>query len=116
GSFTGRAPVHPRTVPPPSEGLLGRDSKLRHSDWVLWAAVFSLATLGVLLVAAATKPANPTHPFAEAEHQGLFLVIGVVLAALAAIADYRAMRGAAPVIYALGLLGLLATFVIGSDV
>ncbi|MGH3264574.1 MAG: FtsW/RodA/SpoVE family cell cycle protein, partial [Trebonia sp.] len=100
----------------PSEGLLGRDSKLRHSDWVLWAAVFSLAALGVMLVAAATKPTNPAHPFSQAEHQALFLVVGGVFAALAAVADYRAMRGAAPVIYAFGLLGLLATFAIGSDV
>ena len=116
GSFTGRPVARPRTVPAPSEGLLGRDSKLRHSDWVLWAAVFSLATLGVLLVAAATKPLDPLHPFSKAEHQALFLVIGVVLAGLAAVADYRAMRGAAPIIYVFGLLGLLATFVIGSDV
>jgi len=116
GSFTGRTPARPRTVPPPSEGILGRDSKLRHSDWALWAAVLSLSMIGVLLVAAATKPTNPTHPFSEAEHQALFLVIGLVLAGLAAVADYRALRGAAPIIYALGVLGLLATFVIGSDV
>jgi rod shape determining protein RodA len=116
GSFASRTPARPRTVPAPSEGLLGRDSKLRHSDWVLWAAVFSLSALGVMLVAAATKPSNPSHPFAAAEHQALFLAIGVVLAGLAAIADYRAMRSAAPVIYLLGLLGLLATFVVGSDV
>ena len=116
GPVAGRAGPRPRTTPPPSEGLLGRDSKLRHSDWVLWAAVLSLSMLGVLLVAAATKPQNPTHPFAVAEHQVLFLAVGVVLAALAAIADYRAMRSAAPVIYILALLGLLATFVIGSSV
>ncbi len=108
--------ARPRTVPPPSEGLLGRDSKLRRTDWILWAAVLSLCLLGTLLVAAATKPRNPTHPFAGAEHQAMFVLVGLVLAVLASRADYRAMRSAAPVIYVLGLLGLLATFVIGSNV
>src|SRR5690348_6164844 len=116
GSLANRQTARPRIVPPPSEGILGRDSRLRRSDWVLWAAVLSLSMLGVLLVAAAAKPSNPTHPFAAAEHQVLFLVIGLVLALLASVADYRAMRSAAPVIYVLGLLGLLATFVIGSNV
>src|SRR5690348_9963873 len=103
--LTNRTPTRPRTTPPPNEGLLAKGSKLRRSDWVLWAAVLSLSTLGVLLIAAATKPANPTHPFRVAEHQVLFLVVGVVLAVLAAHADYRAMRASAPVIYLLGLLG-----------
>ena len=77
--------ARPRTVPPPSEGLLGRDSKLRRTDWVLWAAVLSLCLLGTLLVAAATKPKNPTHPFAGAEHQAMFVVVGLVLAVLASL-------------------------------
>ncbi len=111
-----RGLTRPRTTPPPSEGLLGKDSKLRYSDWVLWAAVLSLSMLGVLLVAAATKPANPTHPFHVAEHQAVFLAVGFVFAVLTSLADYRAMRSAAPVIYVLGLLGVLATFAIGTDV
>jgi rod shape-determining protein RodA len=115
GSLASRPSSRARTVPA-SDGMRGRDSKLRHSDWVLWAAVLSLSLLGVLLVAAASKPLNPRHPFATAEHQVLFLVIGVVLAVVAAVADYRAIRSSAPVIYALGILGLLATFVIGSSV
>jgi rod shape determining protein RodA len=115
-TLANRTPTKPRTVPPRDDGLLAKGSKLRRSDWVLWAAVLSLSMLGVLLVAAATKPANPTHPFRVAEHQVMFLAIGVVLAVLAAHADYRAMRASAPVIYLLGLLGLLATFVIGSNV
>jgi rod shape determining protein RodA len=103
-------------IQPASEGLLGRESRLRRSDWVLTAAVLSLALVGVLLVAAATQPLNKTHPFTVVKHQVLFLFVGLVLAALASIADYRAIRSLAPVIYVLGCLGLLATFVIGSSV
>jgi rod shape determining protein RodA len=93
-----------------------RQSKLVHSDWILWAAVGSLSLIGVFLVAAATKPLNPRHPFAVAEHQVLFALVGVAFAVVASIADYRAIRSSAPVVYGLAILGLLATFAIGSSV
>jgi rod shape determining protein RodA len=108
--------TRPRRMMPPSDGILGRESRLRRSDWVLTAAVLSLSLIGVLLVAAATQPLNKTHPFAIVKHQILFLAVGLGLALLAAVADYRAIRSSAPVIYVLALLGLLATFVIGTSV
>jgi len=100
----------------PAQGLLARGSRLRRFDWVLTAAVLSLSALGVLLVAAATRPLDPRHPYATAEHQVLFLAIGLMLAVAASLADYRSIRALAPVIYGLALLGLAATFVIGTDV
>ncbi|MDQ1495740.1 MAG: rod shape determining protein RodA [Actinomycetota bacterium] len=107
-----------RRMTPESVGLLGRESRLRQSDWVLTAAVLSLSLIGVLLVAAATSrtAANKLHPYSITKHQILFLLIGLVLAVIAAMADYRAVRSSAPVIYVLGLLGLLATFAIGTSV
>jgi rod shape determining protein RodA len=111
-----RTATRPRRMMPPSEGILGRESRLRRSDWVLTAAVLSLSLIGVLLVAAATQPLNKTHPFAIVKHQILFLAVGLGLALLAAVADYRAIRSSAPVIYVLACLGLLATFVIGTSV
>ena len=100
----------------PAQGLLARGSRLRRYDWVLTAAVLSLSAIGVLLVAAATRPLDPRHPYGTAEHQVLFLVIGLMLAVAASLADYRSIRALAPVIYGLALLGLAATFVIGTDV
>jgi rod shape determining protein RodA len=103
---------------PESVGLLGRDSKLRQSDWILTGSVLSLSLIGVLLVAAATSrtPTSTAHPYSMAEHEVLFLVVGIGLAVVAAMADYRAIRSSAPVIYVLGCLGLLATFAIGTSV
>ncbi len=94
----------------------GRLARLWRSDWILWAAVFSLSALGTLLVAAATKPLNPLHPFATAEHQVLFFAVGLAFALVATVVDYGAIRSSAPVLYVLAILGLLATFAIGSSV
>jgi rod shape determining protein RodA len=110
------AAPRPRRITPASDGLLGRESRLRRSDWALTAAVLSLSLIGVLLVAAATRPLNKLHPYAIVEHQVLFCAVGLGLAMVAAMADYRAIRSSAPVIYVLACLGLLATFAIGSSV
>jgi rod shape-determining protein RodA len=110
------AAPRPRRMNASNAGILGRESRLRRMDWILTAAVLSLSLIGVLLVAAATKPLNKTHPFAVVEHQVLFLAVGLGFGAAAAVADYRAIRSSAPIIYALACLGLLATFVIGSSV
>ncbi len=104
-----------RSVPDAS-GLLGRESRLRRSDWVLTAAVLSLCLIGVVLVAAATEPKLKLHPYLYVKKDILNLVIGMVLAAVASKIDYRAIRALAPFIYGFGCLGLLATFVIGTSV
>ncbi|ABK52525.1 cell cycle protein [Acidothermus cellulolyticus 11B] len=94
----------------------GRWQRIWHGDWALWAAVLSLAGLGVVLIAAATKPLNPTHPFTLAKQQLLFLVVGAAFAVLASLVEYRTIRAAAPVLYVLALGGLVATFVVGVSV
>jgi rod shape determining protein RodA len=111
------AAPRPRRISGASANVRGRsESRLRRSDWILTAAVLSLSLIGILLVAAATEPLNKTHPFAVVEHQVLFVAVGLGLAWIAAVAEYRAIRSSAPVIYVLACLGLLATFVIGSRV
>jgi len=58
-SPSGPFPV-PRLAAGPGRGWLrtvfGRDSQLRHLDWVLLAAVLSLGLMGTLLVWSATQP------------------------------------------------------------
>jgi rod shape determining protein RodA len=101
---------------PVNEGVLSRGSKLRRSDWILWAAVLSLCLIGGVLIEAATRPTHQSHPFVFVKKDVLSLIIGLGLGWLASIVDYRAIRASAPVLYVLACLGLCATFVIGTSV
>jgi rod shape determining protein RodA len=89
----------------------GRQSFLRHLDWMLILAVLALCALGTLLVWSATEPAlvqagaNPrTYLYKEV----LWFGIGLILMVAVATLDVRRLRGWTPVIYAAGLLGLVA--------
>ena len=70
----------------------GKESFLRHLDWLLIAVVLALCVLGTLLVWSATKPglvaagANPrTYLYKEA----LWFAIGLVL--MVAVADRKSV-------------------------
>ena len=89
----------------------GRQSFLRHLDWLLIAVVLALCVLGSLLVWSATQPglaasgANPrTYLYKEVLWFGIGLVLMVAVAAL----DIRRIRAWAPAVYGVALLGLLA--------
>jgi rod shape determining protein RodA len=93
------------------ERAMDRESPLRRMDWVLIASVGTLCVLGLTLVYAATKPieiANGLPPTAYLKKDILNLVIGVGLAVLASLVDYRTLRAYTPVLYAASILGLLA--------
>ena len=89
----------------------GKESFLRHLDWLLIAVVLALCVLGTLLVWSATKPglvaagANPrTYLYKEA----LWFAIGLVLMVAVATLDIRRIRAWTPAVYVIGLIGLVA--------
>jgi rod shape determining protein RodA len=89
----------------------GRQSFLRHLDWLLIAAVLPLCVLGTLLVWSATKPdlvAAGANPHTYLVKQALWYTIGVGLMVAVATLDIRRIRAWTPVVYVIGLLGLLA--------
>jgi rod shape determining protein RodA len=100
--------------------VLGRDSQLRHLDWVLLAAVLSLGLMGVLLVWSATQPGlrhSGGDPYGYLKKQLLNLGIGVVLMLATTAAGYPRMRAAAVAAAALSTLGLLLVLTpVGSTV
>jgi rod shape determining protein RodA len=62
--------------------LFGRDSVLRHLDWLLILVVLALCVLGVLLVWSATEPGQRqigADPHAYLYKDALWLGIGLVL-------------------------------------
>ncbi|HVW79872.1 MAG TPA: rod shape-determining protein RodA [Mycobacteriales bacterium] len=84
---------------------LDRDSFLRQLDWVLVAAVAALCVLGCALVWAATKPQDAGSSYLKKDV--LNILIGLGLAVLAALVDYRTLRAYTPVLYGASILGLL---------
>ena len=90
---------------------LGRDSALRRLDWLLALAVASLIGLGALLVWSATRQAMidaDRDPQAFLKRHLINALIGLAIAAVATLVDYRSLHAYAPVIYLLSCLGLVA--------
>jgi rod shape determining protein RodA len=90
--------------------VTSRDSRLRHLDWILIAAVLALCALGVLLVYSATEPSlvqRGAGPHTYLDKQAIFVVIGLVMMALVSLVDHRQLRVLAPVVYGAAVLGLL---------
>jgi rod shape determining protein RodA len=107
-----RLPV-PYTVPPArrSSRLLHRDSAVRRVDWTLLLAVLALCAFGAALVWSATRQAaldSGGDPTAFLKKHCLNVAIGLVLAVVASVFDYRMLRAYAPALYLLSLAGLVA--------
>ena len=88
----------------------GRDSALRHMDWVLILAVLALALIGTLLVWSATRVGQAqtgANPSTYLGKQLLNIAIGLVLMAAVSLIDYRMLRVYTPLVYAAACLGLL---------
>ncbi len=101
------------TVPPQrrTARLLRRDSALRRVDWSLLFAVLGLCVIGGALVWSATRAAaidTGGDPQAFLKKHALNVTIGLVLAVVASVFDYRMLRAYAPVLYLLSLGGLVA--------
>ena len=89
----------------------GRQSFLRHLDWLLILVVLALCVLGTLLVWSATKPGQiqiGANPRAYLYKDVLWFGIGLVLMAGVSMMDVRRIRAWTPAVYGITLLGLLA--------
>lgn len=89
----------------------GRDSTLRHLDWLLLSTVLALTVLGVVMIWSATQPmllAQGLNPHTYLLKQLLNIALGLILMLLVGSLDARQLRMLAPVVYGLSCLGLLA--------
>jgi rod shape determining protein RodA len=93
------------------ERTMGVDAPLRRLDWLLALAVAALVGLGSLLVWSATRQRMldaDLDPTTLLERHLLNAAIGLALASLAALIDYRTLRAYAPIVYVASCLGLVA--------
>jgi len=90
---------------------VARDSVLRRLDWVLALAVAALLALGTVLVWSATRQREldaGLDPQAFLKKHLLNITIGLALAVVTTLLDYRMLRAYAPFVYGFSVLGLLA--------
>jgi rod shape determining protein RodA len=89
----------------------GRNSPLRRSDWLLFAAAAALSLLGTVVIWSATQPIllqQGANPHAYLLKQLLNLALGVILMVIVSALDSRQIKLWAPVVYLASCLGLLA--------
>jgi rod shape determining protein RodA len=90
---------------------IGKNSGLRHADWLLLCIVLALTVLGTVMIWSATQPmliqqgANP-HTFLL--KQLLNIALGLILLLVVSSMDSRQLKLFAPVVYGLSCLGLIA--------
>jgi rod shape determining protein RodA len=90
---------------------VARDSVLRRLDWVLALAVAALLAIGTALVWSATRQREldaGLDPQAFLKKHLLNIAIGLALAVVTTLLDYRMLRAYAPFVYGFSVLGLLA--------
>jgi rod shape determining protein RodA len=93
-----------------------RGSVFAGFDPILTAAVAALLVIGTLLVYAATRDwyaANGLDPQYYLKRHVLNILIGVLLAWGTTIIDYRLLRAYTPILWALGVLGLIIVLIPG---
>jgi rod shape determining protein RodA len=91
----------------------------RSWDWPLILVTCALTAGGTLLVWAATEPslrAAGLDPHAYLKKAMLWAALGLILMFVTSALDYRRIRRAAPVLYGLSLLLLLAVLAVGQSV
>ncbi|TMR94423.1 rod shape-determining protein RodA [Nonomuraea basaltis] len=85
--------------------MVHEKSTVRRLDGLMLVAVAGLCVIGTLLVWSSTRTWAPGSTGLVKKHL-LNEVIGVVLCAMVAMVDHRAMRAYAPLVYLLSLVGL----------
>ena len=87
-------------------------------DWPLLTSALALSFMGTIAVWTTSRPnllAEGTDPNAYLKRELLFVAIGLLLALWVARARYTMLRAYAPILYVLGLVGLVAVLLIGFE-
>ncbi len=88
---------------------------IRTSDWVLLAATFFLVAMGLMALYSIDDGVDNAD-FANFKKQLIFFCIGIVLLLFFMVLDYRYLRNYSTIIYAIGVILLVAVLVFGTTV
>ncbi|HWI03797.1 MAG TPA: FtsW/RodA/SpoVE family cell cycle protein, partial [Acidimicrobiales bacterium] len=92
------------------QSLRNPASPWRHLDLTLLVSTVSISLMGVLMVYSATRQKQQTaglDPAFFLKRQAIYLVVGLVIMAVASLVDYRHIRDYVPFIYGGAVLALL---------
>lgn len=93
-----------------------KQSIFKSQDWLLNSAALTLSFIGVLLVWAATKPrleiTETSTEYYVIRHLGT-LILGILLALLITRSQYSLLRAYAPILYLIGVIGLIVVLIPG---
>jgi rod shape determining protein RodA len=110
----------PTLRPQPVRRAMALGSPLRRLDWVLLGAVLGLTGLGTLLVWSATRPGlvqAGRDPESYLKKHLLTVAVGLALALVVSLLDYRLVRAYAPIVYVASFAGLVAVLTpLGSSI
>jgi rod shape determining protein RodA len=99
---------------------LSARAPVRRLDWVLLNAVFLLTSIGSLLVWSATRPGlvqAGRDPESFLKKHLITVAVGLTLAFVVSMLDYRLVRAYAPMLYAASCIGLIAVLTpLGSSI
>ncbi len=99
---------------------LSARAPVRRLDWVLLNAVFLLTSVGSLLVWSATRPGlvqAGRDPESFLKKHLITVAVGLTLAFVVSMLDYRLVRAYAPMLYAASCIGLIAVLTpLGSSI
>jgi rod shape determining protein RodA len=90
---------------------VGKESALRHADWLLLCIVLALTGLGTVMIWSATQSMlqqQGLNPHAFLLKQLLNIALGLVLLLIVSSMDSRQLKLYAPILYGLSCLGLVA--------
>src|ERR1700733_12072518 len=89
---------------------MARYRSFRDLDWSLLAITLIICALGILQIYSATHETKWSDAWWK---QAVWVLVGVAIMWVAASVDYHTLLAQVPVLYALSILALLATFAVG---
>jgi cell division protein FtsW (lipid II flippase) len=95
----------------PISARMARKAPIKHIDPTLLLSTLALALFGVVMIFTATSFKLAQARLDETaflKRQGIYVVVGFVVLAVVAFADYRHLKGLTPILYGATLLALVA--------
>lgn len=87
--------------------------RLKNLDWIMMIAAILILTLGIVIIYSVTHSGNVSAGPNDAINQIIFAIVGIFLAIVLALLDYRAFKAQTGALYVGMIIMLVIVFVVG---